>query len=146
MGRSMERQDLDHFPQEIVQGVFLGSQYAVQDETLEALKITHVLSVIDKEVRSVPPRCLHKRCQLRDEVNEDLGTVLEEALGFIAEALAGQHRILIHCEQGKSRSASVVVAHVMRSQGLVYDDALQLVKEQRIMARPNTTFAAHLQR
>ena len=41
--------------------------------------------------------------------------MMVEALPWLAAALGGGGRVLVHCRQGKSRSAAVVAAHLLRS-------------------------------
>jgi protein-tyrosine phosphatase len=45
--------------------------------------------------------------------------------------------VLVHCMAGVSRSASFVIAYVMRKQGKGFEQALQFVKERRAKANPN---------
>jgi len=52
-------------------------------------------------------------------------------LDFIDNALNGGGSVLVHCAQGKSRSASVVIAYMMRKHNWQFSDALQYVKQKR---------------
>lgn len=86
--------------------------------------------------------------------------VLLEALRFITEALepasssaeqpaAGssppaRRAVLIHCAQGKSRSAVVSVAYVAQRSSCDVDAALRIVQEGRRMAQPNNHFMEQL--
>ena len=45
---------------------------------------------------------------------------------------------------GVSRSAAVVVAHLMRARGLPYEAALAALRRARPAARPNAGFEAQL--
>ncbi|XP_065314034.1 uncharacterized protein LOC135923291 [Gordionus sp. m RMFG-2023] len=56
----------------------------------------------------------------------------------------GNHNILVHCKMGISRSASVVIAYVMKSQRLSYDIALSLVRSKRPCVQPNPNFERQL--
>lgn len=47
------------------------------------------------------------------------------------------------CLQGKSRSATAVIAYLMAShdgKGVEFEEGLRIVQEQRKMAEPNPTF------
>jgi len=68
-----------------------------------------------------------------------------EALPFIAEALAAGGRVLVHCEQGQSRSASVVAAHLMSSEQVGVHEALAVLRKHRPSVRPNAGFMDQLE-
>lgn len=52
--------------------------------------------------------------------------------------------ILVHCMQGRSRSGSIVIAYIMWSQKMTYDQAYQYVKLRRSIVQPNATFEKEL--
>ena len=52
--------------------------------------------------------------------------------------------MLVHCAAGVSRSASTVIAYVMKKQGMSRDDAYAFVKKCRPGIYPNTGFRAQL--
>jgi len=135
------------YPSEILEGsLFLGSALAVErQERLDNLGITHVVSVIDRRV-AVPARQEHLWCRIDDDPSEDLAPVMREALPFVADAVAGGGRVLVHCEQGRSRSASVVIAHLMCARGWGAQEALRAVQRQRPAVQPNAGFMEQLRR
>jgi protein-tyrosine phosphatase len=49
-------------------------------------------------------------------------------------------RVLVHCFAGVSRSVTAAIWYLMRYQGLSWDDALALIREQRTVANPNIRF------
>merc|ERR1711972_941019 len=53
--------------------------------------------------------------------------------------------LLVHCAMGKPRSASIVIAYIMREEGLSYEDALAAVQSIRRVVQPNTGFSHQLQ-
>jgi len=55
-----------------------------------------------------------------------------------------QGAVLVHCIQGKSRSATLVIAYLMWSQQMTFRDAMAIVKERRSLAEPNSTFKREL--
>lgn len=65
---------------------------------------------------------------------------LIEALQAINVAREGGGAAMVHCMQGRSRSATVVVAYVMAKEGMRYRQALELVQRGRSQAQPNGGF------
>jgi hypothetical protein len=53
-------------------------------------------------------------------------------------------RILFHCMQGVSRSATLLIAYLMKSDGLSLREAFEMTKSKRSKVRPNGDFAEAL--
>jgi predicted protein tyrosine phosphatase len=53
--------------------------------------------------------------------------------------------VLVHCSAGRSRSASVVIAYLMREEGLSYEQAYASVVKARPIVQPNTGFSHQLE-
>jgi hypothetical protein len=53
------------------------------------------------------------------------------AVDLLGELVAASPPVFVHCRAGRSRSAAVVVAHLMRSRGLNAEDAIAFVSERR---------------
>jgi len=77
---------------------------------------------------------------------DDIRTHLDEALVFIDETLknnntqSGDDRpegVLVHCKQGVSRSATLVIAYVMKATGMSMNEAYSMVKEKSPVISPN---------
>ena len=64
----------------------------------------------------------------------------------IDRTLAAGGRVLVHCQQGRSRSGSVVIAYVMRTQRLAFEQAFEFVKARRSVCSPNPGFRLQLAR
>lgn len=134
----------DDYPSEIIEdSVFLAGKEATGQKPLDFYGITHVVSVFDRDIQ-IPAEQEHLQIRIVDDESENLTPVMQKALPFISSALESGGRVLVHCEQGKSRSASVVIAHLMREKNLGADEALALVKSQRSIVRPNAGFMAQL--
>ena len=77
----------------------------------------------------------------------DIQQHFEAVVQFIqsAEQQLGQDaRVLVHCKQGVSRSASCVLAYLMRARGMRLKDAYELLSNRRGMIKPNPGFATQL--
>lgn len=54
-------------------------------------------------------------------------------------------KVLVHCKMGISRSASVVIAYVMKAKNWNLDVALSYVKNKRSCVMPNDNFLKQLE-
>lgn len=70
--------------------------------------------------------------------------VLAEACRFVHAARREGKGVLVHCAQGKSRSAAVTTAYMAALHALPVAAALARVQEGRRMAEPNPSFARQL--
>lgn len=52
--------------------------------------------------------------------------------------------MLVHCYAGVSRSVTIVVAYIMKKYNWNVDEALNFVKEKRVVAKPNDGFMKQL--
>ena len=144
-------------PAQITERVFLGDLAAAESpEILTALGITHVLSVMSghvalpshSELPHLPPYQHLQRMQLQvqDHPFFELAAHLPFTTAWIANALLDPDaRVLVHCVQGISRSATVVAAYLMATRSLSPKVAVARVKELRQCANPNEGFRAQLE-
>ncbi|KAJ7143932.1 protein-tyrosine phosphatase-like protein [Mycena epipterygia] len=129
-------------------GLYLGSLSAVNDHPLlRAHGITHLVQAL--EAPWAPP-CRAEdgfvaySIDIRDKESVDLRPHLEAACVYIERALRRGEGVLVHCQQGVSRSPSIVIAYLIRNHGMSYDAALAFVKRKRACAKPNPGFARAL--
>lgn len=75
-------------------------------------------------------------------------SIIPACLNFIHETLTSdiKNSVLVHCREGVSRSAAVVVAYLMWAQNLSFRQALDLVVKARSICNPNTGFTFTLLR
>ncbi|XP_016934291.1 dual specificity protein phosphatase 19 [Drosophila suzukii] len=128
--------------------LYLGSQDAVCADNVVKYRITHILSVgiqtPDVEWPT-PVKCKYLPCL--DLPETDLTHyVLPVSLDFIDEARRSQGCVLVHCNAGVSRSASVVIGYLMQRRDMSYEDAYNLVKSWRPSIQPNAGFMQQLKR
>lgn len=125
--------------------LYLGSQDAVDQDVLNKFEITHILSVgietpdfmNTRGVQTIFIRCL-------DLPETDLKDVLEKSFEFIENSLKIGGRVLVHCNQGVSRSSSVVIGYLMKKLRYNFSEAYGLVKSKRECIQPNAGFMKQL--
>jgi dual specificity MAP kinase phosphatase len=74
----------------------------------------------------------------------DLLPHIDACNAFIGRALAGGGAVLVHCYAGQSRSAALVMAHLIAAQGLGVMDAWAVTRRARPCAQPNSGEPARL--
>ena len=130
---------------EIIPSLYLGSVFAASSsDTLEELKITHVLTMGKDMSPKFPDRYEYKVCELEDEVDEDIKKYFEEGIEFIDTALSSEGNIFVHWAAGISRSTSMVCAYLMKSNKWKFKKALTHVISKRKFACPNSGFQEQL--
>jgi protein-tyrosine phosphatase len=135
----------DNQASEIFPHLYLGSiGAAMSKKNLQEQGITHILTVADNITPRFPDLFVYKCISLLDTSESDLLTILPECFEFVDQACAQGGKVLLHCFAGKSRSASVAIAYVMKSTFVSLLDAFRLVREKRPCAMPNTGFMKQL--
>jgi protein-tyrosine phosphatase len=133
--------------------VYLGSRQANTPVMRRALGFTHVVQV---SASPRPEACdaefaegTHLYLQLDDDEEADALPSIERFLAFVTglDAARGD-RLLVHCDAGVSRSATLVIALLMATAQprLSFVDALAFVVQQRPVVEPNEGFRAQLER
>lgn len=82
---------------------------------------------------------IHK-FSLRDSIDEDIYTRLEECVQLIDNIQKDGGRILVHCVAGVSRSATVCIAYLVKIHQISLRAAHQHVLECRNVVFPNNGF------
>ncbi|XP_005104719.1 dual specificity protein phosphatase 12 [Aplysia californica] len=138
----METSDL------IIDGIFLGGITSAKNEKeLQANNITHILSVMRKPL---PESVRHSRVCMNinatDTYKCDLLQWFPDGLTFIDKARKNGGIVLVHCQAGRSRSATIVIAYLMYKLNLSFKEARDKVRECRPVIRPNKGFKEQLLR
>jgi len=129
---------------EIVPGLYLGNfGSAANLPLLKRLNVSHVLTVIIG-VPEIFSEFTYKLISIRDYPDVDILTHFPSAIQFIDEALRKNGKIFIHCMQGKSRSASIVCAWLMKTRKMTSSQALEFVHSKRDSISLNVGFATQL--
>lgn len=138
-------------------GLFIGSIGAARNpEALRRAGITHVLSLLGHDSMhwvtwgGEKGRHMHSHEHLCMDINDDKSAdvlaVLPRCVTFIQEGLQAGRGVLVHCFQGKSRSAAVIMGFLMHSEGLSFEGALARIRAARPRAQPNLSFCLQLRR
>jgi len=126
---------------QIIEGLYIGSfADAKNKKFLTDARITHILSAAWELQPSFPDMYEYLHVKLSDKPTFDLTIHLNGAVEFIERALQAGGRVLVHCYAGISRSASCVIAYLIRIRKLSFESALNLCQAKRPQVKPNKGF------
>eukprot|EP00929_Paragymnodinium_shiwhaense_P080209 TRINITY_DN4181_c0_g2_i1.p1 TRINITY_DN4181_c0_g2~~TRINITY_DN4181_c0_g2_i1.p1 ORF type:complete len:2085 (-),score=719.12 TRINITY_DN4181_c0_g2_i1:212-6466(-) len=91
------------------------------------------------------PNFTYCRLAMGDNSTERLATRFQTAWDFFEKVRVREDGgVLVHCQQGVSRSVSMVICYLMKYYRWTYDDALKLCRKTRAQAGPNEGFEGQL--
>ncbi|SCA62685.1 hypothetical protein SCG7109_AC_00220 [Chlamydiales bacterium SCGC AG-110-M15] len=144
----------------IFENLSLGSleSYREVSESNNPGEFTTVLSIskrlfpkpedISELTCSTPPPegVRHTFMQVVDEGEsfEDMEKRFNEFFDFLDQARVRNENILVHCDQGESRSATVLIAYLMNRCGVSKDEALHFLQLKRCVVGPKPSLQRQL--
>ncbi|KAK8941424.1 Dual specificity protein phosphatase PHS1 [Platanthera zijinensis] len=136
-------------PSRVMDNLFIGGALAARSvHTLQYLGITHILCFCLDEIGQLDSQHLelfeYKNFSISDTDEEDISSLFEEACDFIDTAAHSGGKVLVHCFEGKSRSATVVIAYLMLRKGHTLSESWNMLKKVHRRAQPNDGFAKTL--
>nr|XP_020636037.1 dual specificity protein phosphatase 2 [Pogona vitticeps] len=132
-------------PVEILPFLYLGSCYHSSNrEVLESLGITAVLNVSSSCPNHFEGRFLYKSIPVEDSHMADISVWFQEAIHFIDSVKSSEGRVLVHCQAGISRSATICLAYLIQSRRVRLEEAFDFVKQRRGVISPNFGFMGQL--
>ncbi|ELP87533.1 dual specificity protein phosphatase, putative [Entamoeba invadens IP1] len=130
-------------PTLIVPYLFLGAVNATKDPAfLKTIGIAAILSLGKKPF--VESDIQNLFIPIDDSPSTDLLKIVRECITFINDFVIKKKGVLVHCEFGISRSASVIIAYLMKKNKMTYKEALKFVTNKRMCVLPNKGFETQL--
>ena len=131
---------------EIMPGIFLGSINSSYDlDVLKSKGITHIISVILGYDPAFPEDFQYLIINALDNENNSISDVFESCNDFINDALFESNgKVLIHCMAGRSRSATILAAYIIKTYGMDVENVLNLLRKKRKIVEPNSSFVKQL--
>lgn len=136
----------------IIDGLYLGNIVAASDDKmLKKHGVTHILRVLKGDYGKIhADKFVYKIIQIDDLPNQNIQKYFEQAHKFIDDALSGEtdgrkNKVLVHCQVGMSRSATVVISYLMKKfPEMSLTKAYRLAKSKRPIVNPNDGFMKQL--
>ena len=132
------------FPEidQITEKVYLGNEDAQRDkENLKKIGVTHILVVGNGLDILHPLDFEYKKIEVNDFPHEEISKYFDETYEFIEKS----NKVFVHCAAGISRSATIVIAYIMKKNKMSHLEAHQFVKEKRTGIYPNSGFLKQLE-
>ncbi|XP_059425727.1 dual specificity protein phosphatase 5-like [Carassius carassius] len=132
-------------PVEILPFLYLGSAYhACRQDYLSDLRITALLNVSRRDSRPAKGQYDYKWIPVEDSHMADISSHFQEAIDFIERVKAEGGKVLVHCEAGISRSPTICMAYIMKTQRLCLEQAFDVIRQRRAIVSPNFSFMGQL--
>ncbi|KAJ6672172.1 DUAL SPECIFICITY PROTEIN PHOSPHATASE PHS1 [Salix viminalis] len=133
-------------PSLITYSLFIGGTLAARSVyTLQHVGITHILCLCANEIGQSesqhPDLFQYKNFLISDHEDSNISSIFGEASDFIdhVESIGG--RVLVHCFEGRSRSATLVLAYLMLRKKFTLLEAWNALRRAHRRAQPNDGFA-----
>ncbi len=126
----------------IIDNIFLSNVHDAHDmKLIDANNINTVIRLSEDDNVSPYP----SNIQFYNFVMEDNALYKNELLKFskvIKEYVLNNptKNILIHCNEGQSRSVSVIIYYLMTTHNMSFDESKELIKSIKSDIRPNSAF------
>jgi len=128
--------------------IFIGKKSNAQDaDHLKELGITRVLNC----AKEIPIPAFYDKDDIgyhhllmEDKAAFEIENFFDEGADFIKECMEGKFKTLVHCQEGKSRSTSMVIAYFMKYQNMTCESALAVCAARRQLVQPNNGFMKKL--
>ncbi|KAK3183233.1 hypothetical protein Dsin_030519 [Dipteronia sinensis] len=133
-------------PSSITGNLFIGGALAARSAyTLQHLGITHILCLCSNEIgqsdSQYPDLFEYKNFSISDDEDTNISSIFTEASNFIDHVEHMGGRVLVHCFEGRSRSATLVLAYLMLRKNFTLLEAWNTLKRVHRRAQPNDGFA-----
>ncbi|KAL5256171.1 hypothetical protein ACHWQZ_G011404 [Mnemiopsis leidyi] len=133
-------------PSKIFDYLYLGNEWNASNLTqLKQYGVTHVLNVTMEIANFFSHEFVYKTIRIKDEEASYLQQYWDDTYNFIKDAKRQNKKVFVHCRMGVSRSASCVIAYIMKEYSMNISVAQEYVKKIRSCVNPNPGFQKQLE-
>lgn len=133
-------------PVEILPFMYLGNfKDASNLELLHRLGITSLMNVSTKCKNLFEDQFSYMNIPVDDNPNADLAAWFPESNAFIDTVRENHGKVLVHCQAGVSRSATICLAYLMYTAKVGLETAFEHIKSRRSVISPNLNFMRQLE-
>jgi protein-tyrosine phosphatase len=140
----MSRNDIDGATC-VADRLWVGSSMNSKDmKLLQSLGITHILNATAEEENCFENKFVYHRVPLYDRTSERSLPFFEDAISFISSAHGANGVVLIHCQEGISRSPTLAMAYRMAKDHVPLGECFKQMRKVRPEIEPNRAFLQDL--
>ena len=141
----------DEIPHQILPFLYLGSKHSRTENStipsdrqiLHDLGITHIVDLSNLELKQAP-NLTYLSVNITDTPDIKIISYFDEIFPFIQNVRDNNQKVLVHCNQGISRSSTVIMGYLMTYEQYTLKQAFQHTKQIRRVVLPNTGFITQL--
>ncbi|KAK3739731.1 hypothetical protein QZH41_016178, partial [Actinostola sp. cb2023] len=135
---------LSHMSEITENHLYLGSlRIAMEEKQLQERGITDIINVSMEERKyKIPVKCMI--IKINDTCDSNISLYFDIVADKIENVRKERGKVLVHCMAGVSRSATLVIAYLMKYHKMTMKDSYELVKKKRPIISPNPGFWNHL--
>lgn len=165
MSKSTPEDDISNRLSHIDNGIYLSGLTPLCsnniDKNVQENNIQVIISMTECAIPSIADYCIHNDLQYHhfptdDASSFDISQYFDATYDIIYNAVKNKKHVLVHCMAGISRSATIVIAFLIRftkdsyvcdenyAPYLICHKMLKLAKEKRVIVQPNNGFIGQL--
>jgi protein-tyrosine phosphatase len=126
----------------ILPNLYLGNIVSAEPSNLKKLNIKHVINISNSTYEKLPS-VMYMDIMINDLSNVNITEHFDKTNKIIKNATLKGENVLVHCQMGISRSASIVLAYLL-SRNLSLKISYLFVKNKRPIIGPNFGFYCQL--
>ncbi|CAK88806.1 unnamed protein product (macronuclear) [Paramecium tetraurelia] len=126
----------------ILDWLYLGAAINSENEVEldKRTNVTYILNAAAECQNYYPQKYQYLKLHLMDTIGETILNHFDEAYEFLEKCRKEGKCALVHCQLGKSRSATIVIMYLMKHLGMNLREAFKYTKEKRYIVNPNIGF------
>lgn len=125
----------------ITNNIYLGSVANIKDESIQNINIDLILNFAEECVYE--SEIEQKHFNFLDNSEQNIINYFDYVSDIFSQYIHNNKIIFVHCFAGKSRSASFVIAYLVKKCNMTLQNAFEFVKEKRYIY-PNISFIDQL--
>ena len=134
-----------YYPDKIIDGLYIGPYTCAQNyNILDNFEIKHIINVTHNHKNKFENFYNYHTISIEDTIKENIYKYFEYYSEFINQTLNNNENILVHCNAGQSRSATIILAFFIKYKKMSLKDSLEVLQSKRKCIAPNVEFIKQL--